>query len=218
MTVSELVDRARCSQEAEGLPVGIDIDGVIADIAGQLVRYARELWGCSIDLRDLTSENIETCTELSATQALQIFSTPSFFRTMSVLPQARESLNELKQIGFEVVLVTDRFWYPSIQTDTLSWLRCNKIPFHSIRFSPKSEKGTLSHELGIKFFVEDQLSNANLLSEVCSEVFLVDRPYNQGSALPCVSRVKSLEQAVRRLRDLKGQDSHLQRTAAKPPL
>ncbi|MEK6408388.1 MAG: hypothetical protein AABN34_15785 [Acidobacteriota bacterium] len=82
--VDDPVDPTGYWQDINGFLVGIDIDGVIADIVGQLVKYARDLWGYSINANDLTSENVNTCTELSTAQALQMFSTPSFFRTMSV--------------------------------------------------------------------------------------------------------------------------------------
>lgn len=199
--VDDPVERAGYWQDNSGLLVGIDIDGVIADIVGQLVKYAMDLWGYSIDARDLTSENVDTCTELSTTQVRHMFSTPSFFRTMSILPLAKESLDKLVQSGLGIVLVTDRFWYPRIQTDTLDWLRCNNIPFRSIHFATRSDKAGLTAQLGIRFFIEDQLSNANLLSEVCTRVFLVDRPYNQGPTSASVLRVASLEEAVRKLCD-----------------
>ena len=55
----------------------------------------------------------------------------------------------------------------------------------------------ISHKKNIRFFVEDNTSNAKKLSTVCETVFLLDHPYNNsdGNDLPAnVVRVKSWEE------------------------
>ena len=55
----------------------------------------------------------------------------------------------------------------------------------------------------IKFFVEDDLKNANRLSYICDFVFLFDQPYNQEKKLPNnVFRVKSWEEIYKKIREL----------------
>lgn len=184
--------------------IGVDIDGVISDIAGHLVQYAKSMYGCMITVEGITSENVETCSDLSADDVRGIFSTPLFFQSIPALPTAKDALNQLVRTGWKVVLMTDRFWYPEIQEDTLSWLKENNIPFHSILYVNKTEKAVWSGKMGIKYFIEDQLSNANLLSEVCNDVFLIDRPYNKGVTLPGVCRVSDICEAVYLLNVSKG--------------
>ena len=71
----------------------------------------------------------------------------------------------------------------------------NEIPYESLYFVGKAEKANVSSELGIRVFVEDQLSNARLLAKVCERVFLINRPYNQGIVQSPIVRVSSLSEA-----------------------
>jgi len=175
--------------------IGIDIDGVLSDIVVQFSEYASELFGEEISTTDVVSEDIETCTKLSRDQLVEIFRTRQFFQTMPVIDCATDSLHRLKKAGWRTVLMTDRFWYPEIKDDTLVWLQENEIPYESLYFVGKAEKANVSSELGIRIFVEDQLSNARLLAKVCERVFLINRPYNQGIVQSPIVRVSSLSEA-----------------------
>jgi uncharacterized HAD superfamily protein len=97
--------------------------------------------------------------------------------------------------GYAVHIVTDRFWYPQIQNDTRKWLSNRVIRVNSLVFAHKTEKQSVARNLEIGWFIEDQRSNANLLSEVC-RVLLIDQPYNQGLLSSDVLRVETLQQAV----------------------
>lgn len=102
---------------------------------------------------------------------------------------------QLIAAGYAVHIVTDRFWYPQIQDDTRQWLSNRLIRVSSLVFAHKTEKQSVARNLEIGWFIEDQRSNANLLSEVC-RVLLIDQPYNQGLLAPDVLRVKTLQQAA----------------------
>jgi uncharacterized HAD superfamily protein len=179
-----------------GRLIGIDIDGVLSDIAAHLVEFADTMFGYRLSLEDLTSENVETCSPLTSDQLKDIFSSSSFFQTLPAFKAASKSLNLLRECGLGVVLITDRFWYPEIQVDTLQWLQKNKLPFDRLYFVPKAKKAEFASKLDIKLFIEDQLSNANTLARVCDTVFLINRSYNQGRTEQSVTRVSSLEEAV----------------------
>jgi 5'(3')-deoxyribonucleotidase len=174
--------------------IGVDLDGVIADIVTQLVRFSRTEYGLDLSPSTFESENIETCTPINAEQLRRLFCDPKFFRTMRAIPGARTSLARLVDAGFTVHIVTDRFWYPGIHDDTRYWISRRAIPATSVVFANKSEKQTIARDLEFRWFIEDQRSNANLLSNVC-RVLLLDRPYNQGMLASNVQRTKSLNVA-----------------------
>src|SRR5260370_10495051 len=101
----------------------------------------------------------------------------------------------LTTAGYAVHIVTDRFWDPQIQDDTRKWLSNRLIHVNSLVFARKTQKQSVARNLEIGWFIEDQRSNANLLSEVC-RVLLIDQPYNQGLLAPDILRVETLQQAV----------------------
>jgi uncharacterized HAD superfamily protein len=175
--------------------VCVDLDGVIADIVTQLVRFSRSKYDLCLVPSEFRSENIETCTPIKTEQLRKLFSEPKFFQTMRAIQGARRSLMQLIAAGYAVHIVTDRFWYPQIQDDTRKWLSNRLIRVSSLVFARKTEKQSVACNLEIGWFSEDQRSNANLLSEVC-RVLLIDQPYNQGLLASDVLRVKTLQQAV----------------------
>jgi 5'(3')-deoxyribonucleotidase len=140
--------------------IGVDIDGVISDIVGQIVLFARKLFGLALVGEQITSESADNCTELSLDQLHEIFRTRAFFQSMLVLPDAKCSLERILKSGWQVVLVTDRFWYPDIEDDTICWLRERQIPYDCVHFVKKEAKAAFSHRMGIHCFVEDQLSTS----------------------------------------------------------
>jgi uncharacterized HAD superfamily protein len=174
--------------------VGCDLDGVIGDIVRQLVRFSRRQH-VSMTRKNIVSEDIETCTPIRRDQLQSLFENVEFFRTLPVIPRARESLSNLKAAGCAIHIITDRFWYNGINEDTTNWLKRHRIPFDSVVFARKSEKHGMAEKLKVQYFIEDQLSNARLLAPLC-RVLLLDRPYNQGEIPDQVKRVDSLREAV----------------------
>jgi 5'(3')-deoxyribonucleotidase len=180
--------------------VGVDLDGVVADIVTQLVRFSRSKYDLRLVPSEFRSENIETCTPIRTHQLQKLFREPSFFQSMRAVQGARQLLVNLGESGYRVHIVTDRFWYPEIHEDTREWLSNRLIRVASVVFATKTEKQAVARDLGLGWFIEDQRSNANLLSEVC-RVLLIDKPYNQGTLEPNVLRVKGLKKAVGMLAD-----------------
>ena len=180
--------------------MGVDLDGVVADIVTQLVRFSRSKYDLRLVPSEFRSENIETCTPIRTHQLQKLFREPSFFQSMRAVQGARQLLVNLGESGYRVHIVTDRFWYPEIHEDTREWLSNRLIRVASVVFATKTEKQAVARDLGLGWFIEDQRSNANLLSEVC-RVLLIDKPYNQGTLEPNVLRVKGLKKAVGMLAD-----------------
>ena len=148
--------------------------------------------------KQITSENVETCTPLQREQLHRLFEDREFFRGLPVIPCARQALSKLKAAGFSLHIVTDRFWYSRIQADTTDWLKRHRIPFDSVVFARKAEKHDVAERLKVRYFIEDQLSNARLLAPLC-QVLLLDRPYNQGEIHDQITRVDDLKDVVARI-------------------
>jgi uncharacterized HAD superfamily protein len=85
-----------------------------------------------------------------------------------------------------------------IHDDTTDWLKRHRIPFDSIVFARKAEKHDVAERVRLRYFIEDQLSNARLLAPLC-QVWLLDRPYNQGEIPNQVIRADDLKDAVSRI-------------------
>lgn len=168
---------------------------MLADIVTQLVHFSQIEYNLHLVSSEFRSENIETCTPIKSEQLKRLFCEPRFFQTMRPIRGARRALTRLMSRGHMIHIVTDRFWYPGIQDDTRNWLASRMIRVNSVNFARKTEKQSVARKLGIDWFIEDQRSNANLLSGVC-RVVLINRPYNHGFLNPDVLRVNTLQEAV----------------------
>jgi len=188
-----------------GPAIAIDLDGVLGNITQQLVRFSAAEYRLRLQQRNFTSENIDTCTPISEEQLRKLFQSPRFFRTMQPIRGASKWVRTLQSRGSAINIITDRFWYEGIQQDTVDWLHHHQIPYDSIAFARKVAKQDFAKDLKVDWFIEDQLSNARLLSVVC-KVILIDRPYNQGDLPSTAIRVRNLGDAVSTIRAVRERD------------
>ncbi len=83
------------------------------------------------------------------------------FKNVPVREHAAETLRSLHKRGHMIHLITARDERHRPVTE--NWLQRHKIPYHSLRMSPPNQsysKGTLCKELGVTFFVDDKIENA----------------------------------------------------------
>jgi uncharacterized HAD superfamily protein len=109
------------------------------------------------------------------------------------------------------------FWADSpIRSVTQRWLRLSGIPFDKLVVErgntntpdPRTHtrnRFVMTRDYRVRVFVEDDLSKARKLANICEVVFLIDHPYNQcePSSLPSnILRVKSWQQIYQSVRTL----------------
>lgn len=174
--------------------IGIDIDGVIANVLGGVQRYALKHWGTIIDINQVTCYGLTGCTPIVEAQIEEMFGDAAFYRELEILPEAGEGLRRLRH--YDIHLVTarpTRLW-----NVTHEWLLGHAVPYLAVSHNPS--KAAYAARMGIRVFVEDKRETAIELAEVCREVYLVDWPYNRGSLPKNVVRVASLNDAVDRIK------------------
>jgi 5'(3')-deoxyribonucleotidase len=185
------------------------LDGVLADIVAQLVAFAREKYGIDLQREQIVSEHAHTCTPLSIEQLESLFRDRGFFSGMPPMLDACAALRDIQGLGFEVDIVTDRFWYSEIADDTKQWLAKHEIPFSKLIFARRGEKQLVAAERGHRLFIEDQAANARIISSVTA-VYLLDRPYNRAlRPSERVHRVASMEEILKELRAAGHQEPYL---------
>lgn len=180
--------------------IGCDLDGVLADIVAQLVAFASAKYGITLHKEQIISDHADTCTPLSIEQLEALFRDRGFFSGMPPMLDACVALRDIQALGFEVDIVTDRFWYSEIADDTKQWLARHAIHFSKLIFARRGEKHLVAAERGHRLFIEDQAGNAEIVSSV-TPVYLLDRPYNRTlRQSERVHRVASMEEILRELR------------------
>ena len=116
------------------------------------------------------------------------------FKDMEAVPGAAETLGELSQSGFKIIIITARpqWQYKRIHADTLEWLDLHGVPHDLILFGKDKLELLYAHVAPAwpTAFIEDHERNVRHLSAAGVRVLLFDTPRNQGvEALEGVTRV-----------------------------
>jgi len=96
-------------------------------------------------------------------------------------PQASSVTRTLKKLGWTIIIMTARpaHKYPTLYTQTINWLKKNKIFYDSIYFEEDSKHSKILSKIpNIKFMVEDNSYIANQISKWGYKVYLMDTQYN----------------------------------------
>lgn len=169
--------------------IGIDLDGVLNDLAGSVISIARDKYGINIVRSNITTHRLDNCTTLTPDQVKDIFSTPKIFEDVAPLSDAINALSTLSSKGYDVHILTDRFWNDNDWDIATNWLKRYGFKWNQLYLVHAKDKPEFSKSLGLKFFIEDNIGTAVELASVCKQVFLLDRPYNQGELPGNVFRV-----------------------------
>jgi uncharacterized HAD superfamily protein len=185
------------------MKIGVDMDGVLVGLIEGLIDYHNKTRGTDFSKEDLKTNAIEDKTGFTFDEAIDFIR--EFLRSedgeqLCPIDGATSTLSFLKDThGHELFLITARSEH--VGDATRSWVN-KHLPglfseIHLLGLPDKSEeapktKGSLAEDMGIRFFIEDSLSNARNIASHGVLVFLLDRPWNQDTNLPpLITRVKN---------------------------
>lgn len=143
---------------------GFDIDGVLTnDDDGHSniwLREASDYFGEPILKR---AYYIEEAFNKTKGEVQEFFRArvSTIFQTVPVREHAAETLQNLRSRGHDIHLITARD--EEYRQVTEDWLERHGIPYHSLSMRKDSErysKGILCQQLGVGFFVDDKVENA----------------------------------------------------------
>ena len=165
----ETMDKLKASDKQIAF---IDIDGVLADWPGGFLKFVGEKLG----------KEFTTITQFKAeVPKKQQYELKSQYRTsgakaeLDVLSGAKEFMKSICD-KYSIVLLTARPFkkYFRIYSDTLKWLADNEICYDAIMFDEEKEKYIINNfePEQVAFCVDDDISNANKLSDNGFKVYL----------------------------------------------
>ena len=165
----ETMDKLKASDKQIAF---IDIDGVLADWPGGFLKFVGEKLG----------KEFTTITQFKAeVPKKQQYKLKSQYRTsgakaeLDVLSGAKEFMKSICD-KYSIVLLTARPYkkYFRIYSDTLKWLADNEICYDAIMFDEEKEKYIINNfePEQVAFCVDDDISNANKLSDNGFKVYL----------------------------------------------
>lgn len=164
------------------LRVGFDLDGVLYDFGESVRRYLehtgqghlyksgptkKAFWNFYEDWGWDAKQFVEFCN--AGADAGFIFCGPA-------RPNAVATMNAVKRLGHEVVIITDRGFgkTPEVSHNhTRNWLSEHGFQYDELHFS--ADKTSQSTDI----FVEDKLQNYDALTKAGTETYLINRGWNE---------------------------------------
>lgn len=169
--------------------IGVDLDGILGDLIGVIIKEAHDCFGIKINEDQITNFKLENCTDLIEDQISEIFSKKEVYEKIKKIPYAHFSINRLREYGFVIHVITDR--RPALLDITKKWLDLNGFHWDYLHLIKADNKAEFAKQNDIFTFIEDKYETVIKLSEVCRKVYLIDRPYNQGWLPSNVLRVNT---------------------------
>jgi uncharacterized HAD superfamily protein len=174
--------------------IGVDLDGVLGDLVGVMIKEAYNFFGVSINEGEITSFKLEDCTDLTEDQIREIFKRREIYERISIIPDSQFSINRFRENGFIIHVITDR--RPELSDITRKWLDANGFHWDYLHLIKADDKAKLAKRNDISIFIEDKYETVLDLSGVCRRVYLINRPYNQGKLPRNVFRVNTWSEIV----------------------
>jgi hypothetical protein len=183
------------------LRVGIDLDGVLADMSGELVRQAETLFGP-------TSGPLSDGRQRRLWQ--QVTAIENFWMTLHEIEAGSISrlARAAQECGWEVVFVTKRppTFGETAQRQTQRWLEAKGFRLPSVVVSDES-RGKIAAALALDAIVDDRVENCvDVLAESAAKAILVRRGdtgrFPAASERLGLSTVASIDEAIELLRQM----------------
>jgi len=156
-----------------------DIDGVINNFPVCFLEWANKQNNSNFE----SIEEMKDCLDLKTYRNLKTgYRLSGEKRKQPVNHDTIKLMNTLKDNNETIILFTNRpvTKYKVIYTDTIFWLKDNKIPFDAIYWSDLQKKEDIYKlKFKIKFIVEDDINNAKNFNHEGHLVFLLNKTYNQ---------------------------------------
>ena len=161
--------------------IGFDFDGVIADIGEAFLRMACDEHQYRINLDDITSFQVETCTNIPESVVHQIFADileDSLATGLLPIPGALEVLTELAQQSRVRIITARALDQPVIDwfDNHLSQEICSQIDV--IAMHDHDQKVRYIQEHNLQFFVDDRAETCAQIAQANLHPILFRQPWN----------------------------------------
>jgi uncharacterized HAD superfamily protein len=173
--------------------VAFDLDGVIADYHSFFLSYINKK--SNSNFKDLF-EAKKSLNENTFKMIKDLYRQSGEKLNLKLKKGSKKIIDYYKDNNYKIVIITARPYhrYSRIYSDTLHWLKKHKINFDYIFWTSEKSIKIIKSIKKMKFIVEDTLENANNISKMGYNVYLINNKYNLGECEKNVVRIKNLEE------------------------
>ncbi len=156
--------------------IAVDMDEVLADYSGELMKRVNEKYDLTLTKKDLEGTHIQKMFPEVADDLFDIVNTDSFFRSLPVIKDSQEVLEELSE-HYEIVIATAAMLSPNSFVAKYDWLQ-EHFPFLNPNlFVFCGDKSTVKAD----YLVDDHIYQLNTFQDrgiMFTAAHNVDEPYD----------------------------------------
>ncbi|MDW8359378.1 MAG: hypothetical protein RMK31_02185 [Candidatus Caldarchaeum sp.] len=178
--------------------IAVDVDGVLADLAGMIIKIYHEETGVKLEREAITEWEFWHRLSMTRQQFMQMI-VKAWSRWAEIQPiedDMAEDVKKLHSFG-EVDVLTQR---PAETIDAVKkWLRHHGVPYRMFTWVPlKSSKANFVYDV----YIDDSPRVAEQLQKTDRLLLVYDQPWNREVAQrKNIIRVRCLDEAVKLLED-----------------
>ncbi|MFC1971260.1 hypothetical protein ACFLV0_04980 [Chloroflexota bacterium] len=183
------------------LSIGIDIDGVIADLVSAMLPILSETCGYAVTHADITEYDIGVALNIQGhmVHIWKAVFNDAFLIKVPMIQGALDGLNRISK--HKIVLITGRPQETRVVTE--NWLGKNNVKYDRLIFS-RQGKDIYSEEIDL--FVEDQYKEACNMASAGIMTILLDQPWNKRIVKSNnIKRVSNWEEITKTIRQFENQ-------------
>lgn len=185
--------------------IGLDLDGVVCDLGPGVAERIADRFGVASHpdtwrTYDLRLLRLGVPEDRFHAFLDELFADPSLYDCAPVAEGAAWGVRRLREAGWDVVGITAR--PVPLAPVTRTWLARHGLVLDDVHHTDVGGKSEVAARLGVTVTVEDNPFEADQLGEVCDS-WLLDRPYNRDYRLERARRLRSWDDAVGRLCQLR---------------
>ncbi len=132
----------------------VDIDGVLTDYPKCFYDWVKNNYDIKIDK--------ETTNPVEYARYKELYRKSGYKRNLPIIESSKEALIKLKNLGYTIVILTNRPYkkYTRLYTDTVLWLNKNEIPYDYIYWSEEEKVLSIIDKCNhIDLFIDDNYNN-----------------------------------------------------------
>jgi len=184
------------------LKIGIDIDDTIVDFFEDFIHFCNEDNGLDLTIQDLIERGFFGLlkTREEVVLALEKYVETGRIYTRDVFEDFLNSFDKIK--CEDIFLITARSFDNPEKTKEFLKQKINGFDFriYYVKDHPEKNKLAIAKELGLDLIIEDSPKEAKLCSNGGIQVFLIDKPWNQGVSHEKIIRVNNWKEIMDKLK------------------
>jgi uncharacterized HAD superfamily protein len=170
-------------QEQSNNVVVLDLDDTLACLKRPLMKVLNKITGKSIHWKEWDRYDICSIYDISHESFRDMLIDSDILLGLNPYEDSIKFVNEIKDLGYEIVIVTARGWHPNAYDVTSQWLKNNDVHYDKLFITnhnePKYKK--LQNYNRIKLAVDDSYKNIQdyIESGKIDNVVLFHHPWNK---------------------------------------